>query len=106
MRLRGSIISAAVLAACVSALAATPAFAEVERVALLRVGVGGFSAIIQRQNRDIWTIEIGSGCPAINLYERRWVAIQFDGYFGSFGSYLVLPNDEQFCQIWDADEMQ
>jgi hypothetical protein len=85
--------------------AAGPALAEAEWVAVLRVARNGSGAIIQRKNGEVWTIEIGSGCPAINLYERRWAAVQFDGFFAGVGSNFVLPDDEQYCQIWDADQM-
>ncbi|HWA49936.1 MAG TPA: hypothetical protein VG742_16815 [Dongiaceae bacterium] len=106
MSARGSIIGVPVLAVCFGSMAATPALADVERVALLRVATDGSSAIIQRKNDEIWTIEVGNGCPAIDLYERRWVTIEFDGFLDGVGSQLILREDGQSCQIWDADRMQ
>ena len=85
---------------------AGPALADAEWVAVLRVARNGSEAIIQRKSGELWTIELGNGCPAIDLYERRWPAVQFDGFFAGVGSSFVLPDDEQVCEIWDANEMQ
>ena len=99
-------ITAVVLTISLALMAAKSASAEVERVALIRVASDGSGAIVQRKNQEVWSIEVGNGCPAIDLYEQRWVTVEFDGFFDGVGSQLILRESGQACQIWDADRLQ
>jgi hypothetical protein len=95
-------------ALCLALLAAsaTPVQADAEYVGVAKMSMFADTIIVVRANREIWTIEVGAGCPALRHYKKKAVVIRYSGFFGSSGSELLLPDDDQHCPIWTAHEMR
>ena len=83
-----------------------PALAGSEYVYVQKVLDNDDKGIIVRRNGEAYLIEKGIGCLSFWRYEGKIAVINSPGLFAGIGSYLVLPDDNQDCRIWDAEQIQ
>ena len=61
--------------------------------------------IIARANGEEYLIEKGVGCLSFWRFEGKRVLVTYPGVFGGVGSRLVLPDVDQSCRIWSAEQL-
>ncbi|MCS6965797.1 MAG: hypothetical protein NZ473_03415 [Candidatus Kapabacteria bacterium] len=62
-------------------------------------------AILLRADGTAYLVQKGAGCPSLERYEGRQVVVISPGLFLGVGSKLVIPELNQECRIWDAEEV-
>jgi hypothetical protein len=62
-------------------------------------------AIVVRSNGTTYLIEKGVGCLSLWRYEGKRVLIDSPGLFLGVGSRLLIPEIDQSCRIWNAEEI-
>lgn len=83
-----------------------PAFAGAEAVYIYKVLENDDKAIIMRRNGEAYLIEKGVGCLSLRRYEEKTALVVSPGLFAGIGSSLVIPDEDQECRIWDAEQIQ
>jgi hypothetical protein len=63
-------------------------------------------AILVRSNGTTYLIEKGVGCLSLWRYEGKRVLIHSPGLFLGVGSKLLIPDADQECRIWSAEEIE
>jgi len=84
-------------------LVALSAYAASEWVYLYKIMDD--SAVVVRENGDVYQIEKGIGCISLWRFKGKPVLISSPGFFLGFGSELVLPDANQKCRIWDSSQL-
>ena len=63
-------------------------------------------ALVTRQNGETWLIEKGVGCLSLWAKEGSSILMTYPGSFGGSGASLVIPDRDQMCRVWNADEVR
>jgi hypothetical protein len=84
----------------------SPAFAGAEAVYIYKVLESDDKAIIMRRNGEAYLIEKGVGCLSLWRYEEKTALVVSSGLFAGIGSSLVIPDEDQECRIWNAEQIR
>lgn len=97
--LRLTLLLVVVLIPIPSSVTAAAEFALVQKVI-------DDKAILIRSDGTTYLIEKGVGCLSLWRYEGKQVLIDSPGLFLGVGSRLLIPDADQECRIWSAEEIE
>lgn len=80
-------------------------FAQAEWVYLYKT-IGYDKAVVVRNNQEVYMIQKGLGCLSLSIHESKFIIVYFPGLFGGFNGKIILPDNNEECNIWNAKKLE